>query len=251
MDLVTESTKQLRSNKMARLKLRDRTTIDIPAAYLESVFRSMTEFEFRCQVATVPPTYCFYGWLSKDSAWDALLYWLMKSRRLPGLPFSELVECWMLGHRIEIPEFQDAAMIELLRACDACDDKENDNIFDLRGIQHTRWWEKETEMKQLILEELVKNLYYYDKDPTTLGLDSLEKYPGVMSPLTKTHMRYLKHQSRLFYRFVKANGGLNVVWEEFLVEDGIRKLWQRDEDGQPILGKRKRGEQDEEDGDED
>lgn len=203
----------------------------VPKTQFESVFRSMHNLRCDLQPIEDEKTYVLHkDKRTTEDAWYVLLLWLGRRESLPSIAPSILVDCWMLGEKYEVPCFQDAAMIELLRQLEAAN-----SILLLQDITHTYWWERQTELMELILEELIKSIYHYGRDPTDLGLDRLDYYKGATSALLRMHQKFLKDTDSFFNRFVKRDGISTARWEDFLVYDGIKKAWDRDQAGDPIV----------------
>ena len=180
---------------------------------------------------------------ARKDVWKLLLYWIVHREPLPFAVSPILQECWMTGRTYSIPAFQDAAMTGLLQhfdkpsICASPSDFLNASFFSRRRSQY--------QLRELLLEELVKCLYQHDMDPAEFDMYELGDVDCMMlMDLVMTHKRFIKDKDSFFDRFTKRNGKEKARWEDFMVTDGMKLLWARDVTGESILGKRKVSEKD-------
>ena len=77
--------------------------------------------------------------------------------------------CWIVGQEYSIPEFQDTAMIGLLQIFEKPASK-----LTSAEINSTSFINPFFKLRELLIEEIVKSLYYHDMNPDELDLDELD-----------------------------------------------------------------------------
>lgn len=182
-----------------------------------------------------------YEIVDKLDVWKLFLHWIIRRTPLPTNDVGRLVECWCVGHLYRIPEFQDAAMIRLLQILEepGCHIEALHFLKPFRCILANEggWFE----LTDLLFEELVKSVNESDVELDWSEFEKLSGYRGLFPGFLRTQRRFTKNKDSFFNRFTKRDGQASARWEDFLMDDGIKKGWKRDQkNGESIIGGKRR-----------
>lgn len=238
-DPIEATMNQLTENQsLVKIYLND-SVLFIPSYVLISAFRSQEafneEFEFDSPQASTIRQYKLHD--GCVDAWKIFFHWVVHRDSLPTADVETLVDCCQIGYQFEIPRFQDEAMIQLLQHFEQPSAQIS---YDLLCAPFERSSDEWSELKELLVEEFVKCIYHHGVEFSHGELEQLAQCPGLFTAFIRLHKRFIKDRETFFERFTKRDGKITARCEYFLAHDGIRKTWDRDEDGQPNCRKKRK-----------
>ena len=192
-------------------------------------FKDCVEDE-EVQSATRPPIVTFN---SKDLVtWNHLLYWIITGHsgfETTHMPKEnrvyQLMRCWLLGETHEGADFQDCAIMYLLKHYEGTNED-----FALSGDQVKEVFEKTrpyAPIRTLLAEEIVKQIH----GPHNVS-GTIEQYfmiDGAEDAIRETLSRFKQvdrpRPSEFYCRFQTVDEESDAVWRKFLVGDGMKLPW--------------------------
>lgn len=170
--------------------------------------------------------------------WNWLLYWITTGEfgctgtKLPkSNDIPRLVSCWLLGNSYDVPDFQDCAMIYLLRYYDNDYSKKvglnNDQIEE--AFDNTV---RDSPLRVLIAEEIIKEQRREGRKiiGSTRQYDSISEVPQAINEARDRFARSQgsvpagrseKFSLRLHTGDMEETG----LWKGFMVGDGMKLPW--------------------------
>lgn len=148
-----------------------------------------------------------------STVWGVLVYWIIKRempKTLSDVPTC-CVRCWVLGDRYDIKDFQDQAMLALIRYCE---DKRLDVGVMKEAVSNSA---QGTKLRQLVAQEAVR---YQNKDKNA-SLDDFKDFDGVGFTTDYLYAQYAYDNGTIRYkRLEEGDRNVKPAWKEFMVGDG-------------------------------
>lgn len=163
-------------------------------------------------------------------AWEALLFWiftkslpedLINTTQVRDEETSQLllVQCWILGDKYEIVDFQDHIMIELL-------DLSTDKFISLQAAEEAFKKTLTGSKLRLFVSRLIVVAVYGCEEQKLEDFDTLEGVPGyttqMMSTLQKWHHGAWRSHTSLM---ATEDGRKSAEWRDYLVGEGPKQHW--------------------------
>lgn len=165
-------------------------------------------------------------------AWEVLLFWMI-TKKLPEdsmgllsvhdketLQFS-LVQCWTLGDKYDIPEFQDLVMLELL-------DLSSEGLVTVQAAEEAFANASPGSQIRKLFSRLIVSAVFLLKVEDMEAFECLEGLTGYTTELMQTLHSRGKRKGRwdnLAWLMDTQAGRLSGNWEEYLVGDSPRQHW--------------------------
>ena len=153
-----------------------------------------------------------------SDAWKGLLY-LIITNEVPAEDALVLTKCRVLGETYSISDFQDSIMVRLL----ACVEKYGTPTAAIEyGLRNSQ---QQSEVGQLMMAELVMNIYYHKQDVDAIFLDDFDHEPGILKASVKATLRHQEDANVYIDRFKSSDREGRRKWRKFLVGNGRKLGW--------------------------
>jgi hypothetical protein len=133
--------------------------------------------------------------------------------------FDHIVECWALGEKLHVPEFQDLAMVDLLNHVDGCSHAEKEEVQAAFEIT-----QKGSPVRQLAAEEL---LLHYRNLPDSYDLEDYNGIKGLTTEILEARERMIEvGEGCLINRNRKGKDCKEARWKAYMVSDRFKDVEQ-------------------------
>lgn len=86
----------------------------------------------------------------------------------------------------------------------------------------------------------MKNIYHYKPAISGEDIEKCDCIPGILAASIKARSRWDTNKDSFFNRFKTREGYTTGRWEDFLLNDGVKTMWQLDATGESIIGKKRK-----------
>lgn len=113
-------------------------------------------------------------------------------------------------------------MIELLRFFNDRNNRITTAQIKLDFPEENPEW---TELKEPVVEEAAKNLFFFEVDFSIFRIEECEGIPKLMPAMFKAHRRFLQDKVGFLDRYAGNESSATGRWDDFMTEGGMREVF--------------------------